>query len=87
MRYGPIWFAGLFPTGHAVVITGISDRAISINDPWPPNVGARRQLSLPQFGQILQPLNAGPDNIVEAFKQLFMHSQPRLAPNLLYCEK
>jgi hypothetical protein len=54
--HGPIWFAGLFPSGHAVVITGIDDSGIAINDPWPPTIGARRTLTIPEFVKVLQPL-------------------------------
>lgn len=65
---GPLWFAGLFPSGHAVVITGITAGHIQINDPWPPNVGQRRSLSYVQFGATLQPL----------------YGNTGLTPNLLY---
>lgn len=49
-RYGPLWFAGLFPQGHAVVITGVSSSQVWINDPWPVNKGARRIISTQAFG-------------------------------------
>jgi Papain-like cysteine protease AvrRpt2 len=66
---GPLWFAGLFPSGHAVVITGITAGGdIQINDPWPPNAGRRRSLSFVQFGATIQPL----------------YGNTGLAPNLLY---
>lgn len=55
-QFGPLWFAGLFPSGHAVVITGVSDAGIAINDPWPPKVGRRRVLKIYEFAPVLQPL-------------------------------
>lgn len=55
-RFGPLWFAGLFPSGHVVVITGIDEAGLSINDPWPPKKGSRRVLSMPDFVRVLQPL-------------------------------
>src|SRR3974390_725062 len=54
-RYGPIWFAGFHPSGHVVVITGISPTDIAINDPWPVNQGQCRTISFERFRQILQP--------------------------------
>jgi Papain-like cysteine protease AvrRpt2 len=50
-RYGPLWFCGLFPQGHVVVITGVSSSQLWINDPWPVNHGARRVISLEDFGK------------------------------------
>lgn len=55
-RYGPVWFAGLFPSGHAVVITGILEDILMINDPWPPGKGTLTRMSLARFTQTLQPL-------------------------------
>jgi hypothetical protein len=83
-QYGPLWFAGLFPSGHAVVITGIDQTQIAINDPWPPNIGRRRHLAFAEFGQDIQPLHAGPDNLWEALKQLLSGERGPLTPNLLY---
>jgi hypothetical protein len=54
-EYGPLWFAGLHPFGHVVVITGVSPSSLAINDPAPVNVGARRTITLYRFGEILQP--------------------------------
>jgi hypothetical protein len=70
---GPLWFAGLFPagharSGHAVVITGTDDTSVSINDPWPPTVGAKYKLPYVNFGDDLRP----------------MPTSDGLAPNLLY---
>lgn len=61
--YGPIWFAGLFPSGHAVVITGVMGDRVHINDPWPVKTaaqpgGSRRSLTWQQFTSVLQPLGA-----------------------------
>lgn len=82
---GPLWFAGLFPSGHVVVITGITSTGIYINDPWPPTVGARRTLAFDKFGSIIQPLHAGPANTWEAFKLLFSRTPADdLTPNILY---
>jgi hypothetical protein len=71
--YGPLWFAGLFPAGsarsnHVVVVTGIDDTALYINDPWPPNVGRQYSISFSSFGEDLRPVLAG----------------GALMPNLLY---
>jgi hypothetical protein len=54
--YGPLWFAGLMPSGHAVVITGISKAGLHLNDPWPPKVGTRRIMVIDDFVKALQPL-------------------------------
>jgi hypothetical protein len=83
-NYGPLWFAGLFPSGHAVVITGITAADIQINDPWPPNVGRVRTLSYASFGSTVQPLHAGPSSILEAVQQLMGLRQAPLTPNLLH---
>jgi len=85
-QHGPLWFAGLFPSGHAVVITGITAKEILINDPWPPapDTGRRRSLSYVGFGQTMQPLPAGPDSVWQAILQLLGQRQAPLTPNLLY---
>lgn len=58
-RYGPLWFAGYYPSAHVVVITGISPSEVSINDPWPVNKGDRRRINFQRFHQILQPISLG----------------------------
>ena len=57
--YGPIWFAGLVPTGHAMVITGVIGDNLIINDPWPPNRGAISHMTSSRFAEVLQPLGGG----------------------------
>jgi ABC-type bacteriocin/lantibiotic exporter with double-glycine peptidase domain len=52
---GPLWFAGLHPSGHVVVITGITADDIEVNDPWPTHGKCRYTFS--RFGQILRPLS------------------------------
>jgi hypothetical protein len=57
-RYGPLWFAGLWPSGHVVVVTGINASGIQINDPWPVNVGRRWTMKVNEFLAVLQPLGS-----------------------------
>ena len=56
--YGPLWFAGLVPSGHAMVITGINSSGLHINDPWPPRAGQRRLMPIEEFVKVLQPLGS-----------------------------
>jgi hypothetical protein len=70
MRHGPLWFQGLFPSGHAVVITGVSEVDLSINDPWPPAVGSRRRVGFGDYADEMQPLPVP-------------GGSSRMAPNLL----
>jgi len=64
-RCGPLWYMGRWRddkagNGHAVVITGISDDAISVNDPLPVNQGTRRELPLQPFFDYLRELSTVP---------------------------
>jgi len=70
---GPLWLDCLVPSGHVVVVTGITDTEVLVNDPWPPHVGARTSWSLQTFNDVLLPLIAGPP--------------PSLAPNMLYLDE
>ncbi len=72
--YGPLWFAGLHPSGHVVVITGITSSKVLINDSWPVGKGERRTITFNRFGEILQPLE----------EASFGLSQAKLAANLLH---
>ena len=64
-QYGPVWFAGLHPSGHAVVITGIVDTTLMINDPWPPGKGALTRMGAERLIEVLQPL--GDTNLASNF--------------------
>jgi hypothetical protein len=57
--FGPLWFAGCWPSLHATVVTGISSAGIHLNDPWPVNSGKRHIITLDRFAEILQPMNSG----------------------------
>jgi len=83
-QHGPLWFAGLHPSGHVVVITGISDQNVAINDTSPVAKGAQRVISFQRFGQILQPLIEGPDGIVDAILRVLGLSAGKLTVNLLH---
>lgn len=51
MQFGPLWVGGLVPSGHAYVIGALvgdgtpAGTQITIYDPWPPGIGAIRQIS------------------------------------------
>ena len=54
--YGPLWYGGLLTGydgrttgGHVVVITGIDQQDIYLNDPSPINQGARTRLPVADF--------------------------------------
>ena len=38
-RYGPLWVVEMGDPSHAVVLTGISNGTVLINNPWPPGTG------------------------------------------------
>ena len=80
--YGPLWFAGYHPSGHVVVITGISNSDVSINDPWPVGTGARRTITFQRFGEILRPIHAG--GPADALLRLIGRSGGNLTANLLH---
>ena len=82
--YGPLWFAGLVPSGHVMVITGIAANQIHINDPWPVNIGTRTTLTFDRFGQVLQPVETGPDGLLDSIAQRLGLRQAELCSNLLH---
>ena len=70
-RCGPLWFAGRYPGGHAVVVTGIDETNIYINDPWPPNQGKIYTVTYQRFGEVLKPLVARPSTTLESIEDFF----------------
>lgn len=83
--YGPLWFAGLHPSGHVVVITGICADVIDINDPWPPNRGTVRRIALSRFGEINVPLSYYKNESFTDELKILLGIQPsQLASNLLH---
>jgi len=81
--FGPLWFAGLVPSGHVMVITGVSDRSVSFNDPWPVDKGQRSTLKFDDFGKFIQPLEVSRELIVPGYP-LFGLTQAKLSSNLLH---
>lgn len=63
--YGPLWYPGLVhdhkaPTsGHVVVITGIENDLVCLNDPYPVGTGSKGDLFDPAdfFGGYLRPVS------------------------------
>ena len=55
---GPLWLGVAVPSGHAVVVTGLSGdgtpegTAVRYHDPWPPGTGAKHQTK--PFAQFIQ---------------------------------
>ncbi len=65
--YGPLWYAGTVEGyrgasggAHAVVITGIRNTEILINDPWPVGTGTRLTRSHDVFFQRLRAIGTAP---------------------------
>lgn len=84
-QYGPLWFAGLHPSGHVVVITGINSDSVVINDPWPPKQGTVREISLTRFGEVNVPLAyKKKDTLIDKIKVLLDLQPSQLAANLLH---
>jgi hypothetical protein len=80
--YGPLWFAGYHPSGHVVVITGVSNSGVSINNPWPVGTGVRETITFQRFGEILQPIRGG--GWVDWTRRLLGQSGGNLTANLLH---
>lgn len=47
--YGPLWLVEVGAPSHAVVLTGGDGDTFSLNNPWPPNVGAIENKTLQQL--------------------------------------
>jgi hypothetical protein len=80
---GPLWFDCITNQatndGHAVVITGVGDQVVIMNDPLPVMIGTRNnRLSMDRFYELLQPLGAS--------SPAGAPSAP-LAPNFLYLDE
>ena len=65
--YGPLWYGGRVRgyrgvnTGsHVIVITGINEDGVYINDPYPPGVGARFSIGISDLFQQLQAIGSVP---------------------------
>ena len=83
--YGPLWFAGKHPSGHVVVITGISPEGIRLNDPWPPGQGTIRTISFGRFGEINVPLPyCGDGSFVSSLKCILGLQPADLSRNILH---
>jgi ABC-type bacteriocin/lantibiotic exporter with double-glycine peptidase domain len=50
-RYGPLWLVETGAPSHAVVLTGGDGASFSVNNPWPPNIGARETKTLAQLSR------------------------------------
>jgi hypothetical protein len=77
--YGPLWypgmnsgFGGATRDGHVVVITGLDDNDLLINDPAPSHTGSEVVMDLDEFFRKLTPLGKPP-----MFLVLLKDSRPR----------
>jgi Papain-like cysteine protease AvrRpt2. len=59
LKYGPLWYPGTLPdgAGHVVVIRGIQNTEVLLNDPNPAGTGTRRKGFITHFFELLKPID------------------------------